>query len=288
MREPKAQKHDLNVKRQHGFTLLELIMVILLVAIVSISGALFISSSASLYTDNQRRLALIQIGQFAIERITRELRNALPGSVRVTADGACVEFTPIIAASNYLDNLAELSVSTIVILDFIDPDGVSYNDDQIVIAPIQASSFYPSSSTTRTGITSISAAVSGLRTITLDAPHAFPQDSPQRRLFIVESPVSICASAGLLTYYQGKSEDTATGSDYTFVATQPSPPSGGQVLAEFVQTQDETLAAIDVFTFNAGTAYRNGVLTVDLRLQDDRAGDEWLTFNQQVLLRNTP
>jgi len=86
-----------------GFTLIELVLVILVLAIVSTGVTKFITYGVNIYQDTAGRDKQISDSRFVIERITREVRNALPNSVRVTADGKCVEFIPILASSSYVD-----------------------------------------------------------------------------------------------------------------------------------------------------------------------------------------
>ena len=87
-----------------GFTLIELVLVILVLGIVSTSVTSFIRYGAEIYQDVSGRDKQISDSRFVIERITREIRNAVPNSVRVFKRlVACVEFIPILASSSYVD-----------------------------------------------------------------------------------------------------------------------------------------------------------------------------------------
>ena len=274
------------MRRQAGFTLVELVAVIVLLGIVAASSTQFILQAVGIYRDSTRRDNLTQTGRFAVERITRELRNALPGSirVRVAADNSvqCVEFVPVVAATAYLNNIAGTAISSLDVVDFSQPVSPSYSDDQVVIFPLQGASFYAGGSQYRTGLASVSAASGGVRTLTFDSAHRFNNDSPQRRLYIVDQPVSFCASDNSLTRHQGN------GGSYTYSATQPLPPSNGVLLAQYIRLQDDSSSPLDVFFYQNGTPYRNAVVTMDLRFSDAQAADESVSFNQQVVLRNTP
>ena len=90
--------------RRSGFTLIELIIVIVLLAVVSTISVRFVALSTQGSIDTsarqQRALASVVIS----EQISRALREALPQSVRVvTLNGnQCLEWMPIQSASNYL------------------------------------------------------------------------------------------------------------------------------------------------------------------------------------------
>lgn len=82
-----------------GFTLIELIMVILLLGIVATISVQFVSLSTKGAIDSSNRQKQALKGVVISERVTRELREALPGSVRVS--GNCVSFVPIKGAGYY-------------------------------------------------------------------------------------------------------------------------------------------------------------------------------------------
>ena len=86
---------------QRGFTLIELIIVIVLLAIVAGFSFQFVGIGAQMFSTGSERLQTIEKSRFAIERLTREIRGAVPNSVRVSGSGQCVEFAPILAAGTY-------------------------------------------------------------------------------------------------------------------------------------------------------------------------------------------
>ncbi|HUW76637.1 MAG TPA: type II secretion system protein [Gallionella sp.] len=82
--------------RQSGFTLVEMIMVIVITGIIGGMVAVFLQVPVHQYTDVARRAELTDIADTAILRMARDVRIAVPNSVRLT--GACpscaVEFLP--------------------------------------------------------------------------------------------------------------------------------------------------------------------------------------------------
>ena len=71
-----------------GFSLVELIMVITLTGIIGAMVAVFILRPVASYVDSARRAELSDIADTALRRIVRDLRLALPNSVRVTQSPA--------------------------------------------------------------------------------------------------------------------------------------------------------------------------------------------------------
>lgn len=74
--------------RQRGFTLIELIVVIVITAIVAGMVTLFIRAPVQSYLDVAARAELADSADLATRRITRDVRLALPNSVRVTSNSS--------------------------------------------------------------------------------------------------------------------------------------------------------------------------------------------------------
>ena len=72
--------------RQRGFTLIELIVVIIITAIVAGMVTVFIRAPIQSYLDVSARAELADAADLASRRITRDVRLALPNSVRVTSN----------------------------------------------------------------------------------------------------------------------------------------------------------------------------------------------------------
>ncbi|MCV5497529.1 type II secretion system GspH family protein, partial [Escherichia coli] len=84
-----------------GFTLVELVMVILLLGIMVTFTSQFIGIGTQIYGDASSREQLMSDARFAMERLNRELRDAVPGSERIETTGgtwddtgACLRFWP--------------------------------------------------------------------------------------------------------------------------------------------------------------------------------------------------
>jgi prepilin-type N-terminal cleavage/methylation domain-containing protein len=74
---------------QQGFTLVEMIMVIVITGIIGGMVAVFLKAPIQQYMDVARRADMTDIADTALRRIGRDLRLALPNSVRVQTGVAC-------------------------------------------------------------------------------------------------------------------------------------------------------------------------------------------------------
>lgn len=87
-------------RRTHGFTLVEIVIVITLLGIVGAMVAVFMKKPIDAYFDTARRAALVDLADTTTRRMAREIRSALPNSLRV-ASNQCVEFIPTKAGGRY-------------------------------------------------------------------------------------------------------------------------------------------------------------------------------------------
>ena len=190
-------------RRVRGFTLIEAIMAIVISGIIFAALAAFIQMPVQGYFDTTRRAALSDVADTAVRRITRDLRLALPNSVRVS--GNYLEFLLTTGGGRYRAD--PTSTGTGDILDFNSPSGdSSFNvigpvptlaaGNQIVIfnlgAGISGADAYQSSGNNRASYASVSGS-----TITLSAAKLFPWPSPGKRFHVVDTAVTYqCDAAG--------------------------------------------------------------------------------------------
>ena len=79
-----------NIKNNKGFTLIEIIIVIIVLGVLSVFGFSFISTAVHTYSKMEKQKSLFDQAVMAMERISRELRDA---STITTATGSTLAFT---------------------------------------------------------------------------------------------------------------------------------------------------------------------------------------------------
>lgn len=258
-----------------GFTLIELILVILVLAIVSTGIVTFIQYGVQTYQDTAGRDKQISDSRFLIERITRELQDALPNSVRVTDSGNCIEFVPILASSSYVDipvlpeasaNTAELVVS-----------GETFNSvgTKLVVYPLATGEVYVNSDAITGKVFSVTGystpPVNNVVTATLHSNVRFDEDSPTQRYFIIKDSVAYCwDSSGDIRRFQGHSLTAG-------------PQTGtGVLMAERVV---KLPGGNDIFTFDGDNLLRNAIVLIDITMA---YSDENLRIVKEVNVPNVP
>jgi MSHA biogenesis protein MshO len=284
---------------QSGFTLIELVAVIVLLGIMSVFSYQFFEVGVGSYVDLTLRERMAQSGRFVVDRMSREIKNALPGSVRVQTNPAntltCIEFIPVDVATGYVSIPYAVVGSTIVSADFdvtVLGGAASYN---AAVFTLENCDVYGSTdlSCDENGdfsvdsldqhwhpVSSWGAAVAGQRSITLATAVTFPQPSAARRLYFFSSPVAFClASDGDLTRH----------SSYAFAYphsffTGNSAPNSGVLMGENIEYRT------DAFVFSAGVRMRNGLVQLNLNFMNGpvASADESYPFNHSILMQNAP
>ena len=107
-------------RASRGFTLVEAILTIVIIGVIAGIVAVFIRAPVIGYTESVDRAAATDEADLALRRIARDLRLALPNSVRVAPDGSAVEFLLTSTGGRYL--AVDDDVPGLPFLDFDDPD----------------------------------------------------------------------------------------------------------------------------------------------------------------------
>lgn len=272
----------------HGFTLIEMIMVIVLLGILSTVLVVFIVTPFQAARDMERRAELVDAADLALNQIARELRAALPNSIRVHGSGH-IEFIGTVTGGRYRRLPAPGGGSDIFVparsSDSFDVLGKLPDFGQVVTRPPGADCGTAAGhclSVFNTGqpdfnvyagdnLAAITAASENSISYDRSASgRAFVTHSPQQRFFVFDNVVSyVCnPTTGALRRHAGYGLSTGT----------PSlPPGGGELVATRV---------VDCqFSYFPGTATRRGLVSLRLDLEDD--GERvFLLVQAQVL--NTP
>ncbi|NDY89868.1 type II secretion system protein [Ideonella livida] len=233
-------RSELAARPQRGFTLLEAVMVIVLTGIVASLAGQFIVAPVQAYLALSARARLGDMADTALRGMGRELRAALPNSVRVSADGRTVEFIPTTAGARYKSQGLGALLDGVLTPTFsvLGPGlNLSSANQQLVFRNLGAAvpgqdAYAPNGtlleqlSSNRRQALNLAGLTSTLSLLSL-APLPTGTISPPYRVFAVLQPVSFhCDLAtGRLTRH----------SAYGFQASQPVPPAGtAHVLAEGV------------------------------------------------------
>lgn len=93
----------MHAKSLRGFTLVEMIIVIVITGIIAGMVAIFIQAPVQGYMDSARRAEMSDIADTALRRLGRDLRKAVPNSVRmpVPAGSSYIEFLPTSNGGRY-------------------------------------------------------------------------------------------------------------------------------------------------------------------------------------------
>lgn len=285
----------MRLRRQRGFTLVESIVALTVLAIVGALIGMFIRFPIESYFDTERRARLSDRADTALRRIARDLRLALPNSVRVMSDGEAqsLEFMQTRAGGRYraepddcIDDVPPCAGAEANALDFIRADASfqvigdvpgDVADTYLVVANLgdgSGSDVYRAEN-----IRSVTGISEGVISFDGTGSFRFPVPSPGHRFFIVNERVTYRCDpdTGELRRYRGY------GLPPTGDGTQAAPP---EAAASALLAEGVTACTITYDKNVANT--RSGVVSLSLTLADPEAVDESVTLFHQVHVSNVP
>lgn len=260
-----------------GFTLIELIVVMMVVGILAGIVAMFIQHPLEGYLAAARRAALVDAADTALLRIARDVRLALPNSLRVSQSGGVtyLEYLPLQDGGRY--RAAPTGAGTGDILDFTSATDTSFD---VLGPPVAASAgqylvLYnlglDASSNAWLGgnrrLVASSGTVANLAFTATGAP--LPLASPGNRFYLAGPPVTYaCDPTG---------HELRRISGYALQAAQPTSFSGAasRLLANHVSSC--------AFVYDPGASQRLGQLTLRIQLNQD---GETVTLYREVTVNN--
>ena len=269
--------------RQLGSTLIELVMAIAAIGVLGAVASIFIRAPIDSYFASARRAALTDEADTAVRRMARDIRKALPDSIRtswptITSNGQCFEFIPTRTGGRYRAELSSLGGGDT--LDFVAADGsfnmLGYNsalpanqqtrvNDVVAVynLGISGDDAYAGDNTSQ-----VSGVVDGLETNLSIASKLFPQALGGKRFHVIPGDENVVA-------YVCSSDGKLRRTVRTF--TNAVCPATGPILASHVGSCN--------FVYSGSDLERNEPMQLSLTLTNS---GETVNLYQQIYVNNTP
>ncbi|HIP53630.1 MAG TPA: type II secretion system protein [Chromatiales bacterium] len=287
---------------QKGFTLIEMVVVIVLTAIIGATLSQFISRPVEAYAAQSRRGELVDIAGMALDRMANELRKALPNSIRVGCGGRCIEFLHQIDGGRYRsqpagDVLSFNPADADTSFDVLGPLGAigaittgsgaaDCRNGQAACVVIYNTGYAGTNAYNGDNMATITALGGSPVNLAFNNAGfssglpAFPAASPEQRFFIVDTPITYLCDAAQRTLrrysgYTVRSNHSAVDSHAELVGQ--SNPAESALLVDRVTDCS--------FAYQPSTPQRNGLVT--LRLAVTEQGEN-VTLVQQAHVSNMP
>jgi MSHA biogenesis protein MshO len=276
-------------KNQGGFTLIELVMVITILGVISSMAAVFMRGPIDAYFATARRAALTDQADTAFRRMERDLRKALPNSIRTPVTvpaNQCLEFIPTKTGGRYrADNsaaglnfdAADTSFNMLGRNSILPADQRIVAGDTIVVynlgPNVPGADAYNQDNTSlisAVGTEILNASPAGWETPITIASKLFPLASGSNRFHVIPSSehvVSYVCSGNKLYRHVNSSSFSSNC------------PATGAVIA--------TNVASCFFDSSGDDLLRNALVRIVLQLKDSK-NNEALQLQQEIHVNNTP
>jgi MSHA biogenesis protein MshO len=253
-----------------GFTLTEAVMVIVITGILAGMVAVFIQKPVQGFFDTARRAALVDAADTVLRRLSRDVREALPNSVRVSG-GTALEFLHVRSAGRYreqgLGDILDFTTND-TSFDVLGPAVSVQSGDSIVVYNLGItgwSAYEPPGTSRRVAAAPFGASLSN---VAISSATFFPLTSPARRFQVIDTPVSYVCSGALMSRYSG----------YAIVPAQPVPPAvAGALIASNISGC--------TFAYATGPSEREALVTLSLALT---SSGETVSLIYQIHVNNAP
>jgi len=294
-----------DLRAARGFTLVEAIVSIVIIGILGAIVAVFIKAPIQGYADSVARAEAGDEADLALRRMAREIRLALPNSVRVNADGSAIEFLLTKTGGRYLAAEDEVDPANGTPLSFTDPDSLAFTvvgglqadvaaGDYVVVynlgpGLVPADAYAFNQAGVDRNIARLESASAGSAKLVMKTRNPFARDdpmpSPGSRFQIVSTPVTFqCAPEGskfVLRRYAGYAIRN------TMSDPMSNPAPGSAVLARRVS------GCANLFRYDAADLelQRSALVLITLVLTTRGAGDAGsglVRLVHQVHVDNTP
>lgn len=247
-----------------GFSLIELIVVIVILSILATFGVQFILTSTQNYEQSRTRSLLVNTGRQALEQMTRRLRGALPYSVRVTNGNTCLQFLPIAGGGTYLTPVPDAANGALPSATIhVAPHTIDFGQAHWVsIGALAAGEIYgPGGS-----LQGLSARTTGQ--LALSGSKTWLRNSINQRFYLLDNPQAFCVVNNQLRFYP----------DQSIAASAVNLGTPSELMANNV-------TGIEPFSLTQGSENRNTLVQIGLTIH---SGNESVELQQQVMIRNVP
>jgi MSHA biogenesis protein MshO len=287
-----------NPNQQTGFTLVEMIVVMVITGIIGGMVAIFIKAPVQGYVDSSRRAEMTDIADTALRRLSRDIRTAVPNSVRVAnpaGTNTYIEFLPTRDGGRYRLN------GPGNVLNFDTPDGSAdiiggsinfITDDQIVIGSTQSDGNPPYITTTAGILRAHDNGKTGLQTTVDFTSTALPASAEVQgqRFDIVPGDQQAVTYACLNPNTNASGDGTGTLTrywHYGFHATQQSPAGIAANTAPVSAHSNAILAdkVSDCAIIYDVVNQRNALVSIRLEI---KRGGESISLYHTIHVNNVP
>lgn len=249
----KQKRVRFSLHKSQGFTLVEMVVVMVVVAILGAMTTDLIIMPVKSYVDLSRRTTLVNNVDSALRRMQRDIRQALPNSIRITGSGTVIEMLHTSDGGRYRQQLTfastgdklEITPTAQTSMDII---GALQNTPSGKLVINNTGSIGGNDVYAGDNITDISGYTSSPPNLTFSSK-VFPEHSSLQHFFVVDNAVTYYCDTtnNQLLRYEG----------YSIASTQPNPPSGtGHVLVNQLSSC--------LFTYNTSAS----LVTLTITLTD--------------------
>ena len=245
-----------------GFTLIEMVTVMVILGVMAVGVSGFLQFGTKIFVESSDRDLMVANARFAIERLNRDVRNALPNTVTINNNG-CLIFMPIVASTLYID----LPVPPEGGEDSIDilptNNGNVANASHVVVYPLSVDDLtIGSGKIHEIDSVDVNVAPAPWQVNFTNNGVTFVSDSPSSRIYFINNA------------------DTVS---YCVV--------GDQLQRNNIPILDNLVNA-NVFAITAASLQRNAIVSVDLALelasQSAQVSNESVIFNHEIHIPNVP
>jgi len=288
-------------RQKKGFTLIEVIIVMLIIGILAGVVLSIMRGPVLQFIQIEQRANLVDIAETALLRMTREIRLALPNSLRIS-DGSAIsncdisgnsvcalEFLRTLDGGRYRRqgsnrlkfNKQADSFEYFGTLNNLGSIGTGAGGQGACMAASSIIDCLVIFNTGQSGanayagnnIATITGTIAGPPTeisFNLSPVMKFPNESPRQRFFIVDTPVSfVCSGSEINRYF-----------DYAIADPQLASPGGTSNLL----VNNISACTMD---YDPGSSSRAGLVTLGITVRDNDLGQE-VTLLQQAHVDNQP